>query len=420
VLEKYHFRRLILFRSIVIAVELCVLMLVIYVLNMQLPALEILIMIAAYSACNLLAWIRLQKGISTSQLEFFLQLGIDVLMLAVLFYFSGGSSNPFVSLFLLPLVIVATILPRTYVWAMALIALSCYTLLMVMYVPLEHAEPAMQSTSGFGLHVLGMWFSFLLGVGVILFFVATMAEALRQRDKKLAEAREKYLRDEHVIALGTMAAGAGHELGTPLGTIAVLTNEMQQEYSDQPELLAQIEILRSQVKRCKVTLGQLSASAGQLRAVSGQSENIEDYLRQLFSQWQEMNPNTVMSVELTGHGHPPMIVIDETLKQAFMNLLNNAADASPEKITVHAIYSSEQLSVSIRDFGSGFSDAAMEKVGQAFFTTKKDGHGLGFYLAQAVISRLDGDVKVTNHPEDGACITVQFPLNDLKVYNHDE
>ncbi|TLS77815.1 HAMP domain-containing histidine kinase [Mariprofundus erugo] len=411
---------MILFRSLVIGVELMVLVLAIYMLNVQLPVLDVLVMIGLYVAFNLYAWHCLRQGKLSSERQFFIHLSVDVLMLAVLFYFSGGSSNPFVSLFLLPLVIVATILPKPYVWAMSLIVLGCYTLLMVLYIPLHgganmshiHVVPA---TSGFGLHVLGMWFSFLFGVSVILFFVATMAEALRQRDRKLAEAREKYLRDEHVIALGTMAAGAAHELGTPLGTMAVLTKEMVSEYAGQPELLSQIEILRSQVSRCKLALGQLSASAGQLRAESGRGESVAPYLRNLFSLWQEVHPLTPVAVEMSDTGSSPMIVVDETLKQAIMNLLNNAAEASPSAIAVTASWTEAELRLVIRDFGAGFSDDVMKGMGTPFFTTKQNGHGLGFYLAQAVVSRFGGAVELMNHPEGGACITVLLPLHELKV-----
>lgn len=415
----YHFRRLILFRSLVISVELVVLLLAIYVLKVQLPVLDVLVMIGLYVAFNAYAWRSLRLGKLSTERAFFIHLSVDVFMLAVLFYFSGGSSNPFVSLFLLPLVIVATILPKQYVWAMSLIVLGCYTLLMLLYIPLHgagathiHVVPA---TSGFGLHVLGMWFSFLFGVGVILFFVATMAEALRQRDRKLAEAREKYLRDEHVIALGTMAAGTAHELGTPLGTMAVLTKEMVSEYADQPELLRQIEILRSQVSRCKVALGQLSASAGQLRAENGRGESLAPYLKNLFSLWQQMHPHTPVAVTMGDSGACPMIVVDETLKQALMNLLNNAAEASPEGIAASASWTDEQLRLEIRDFGAGFSDDVMKGMGTPFFTTKQNGHGLGFYLAQAVVSRLGGGVELINHPDGGACITVLLPLHALKV-----
>jgi len=304
----------------VISLELLLLAVAVFMLHVELPLLDILVMIGLYITFNGLTWVRLRKAVSRSELEFFIYLAVDVLMLAVLFYFSGGSSNPFVSLFLLPLVIVATILPKSYVWMMALIVLACYTFLMVVYVPLNDdmriimAHPTSRS-SGFGMHVVGMWFSFLLGVGVVLFFVASMAEALRQRDKKLAEAREKSLRDEHMIVLGTMAAGVAHELGTPLATIAVVTREMERDHSDQPELLADIEILRSQMARCKVALGQLSASAGQLRAESGRGQSLEGYLQQMLGEWQKIHPNTALLVELAGQSHP-IIVVDETLNQA--------------------------------------------------------------------------------------------------------
>jgi two-component system sensor histidine kinase RegB len=290
---------------------------------------------------------------------------------------------------------------------MAAVTLVCYSLLMVINVPLPDPGHNMQH------HVLGMWFSFLLGVGLILFFVVSMAEALRQRNKKLAEARERNLRDEHMVSLGTLAAGAAHELGTPLGTMAILTKEMEQEYRQQPGLVEKIEILRSQVDRCKTTLGQISASAGQMKAESGRSEDVKLYLQQCLARWKEMHPGTTIAVSLNGSDPTPVIVVDETLNQAIINVLNNASDASPEKIELKANWSHSELSLEIIDFGEGLSQATMEELGKPFFTTKKDGHGLGFYLAQAVVHRLGGEVKASNHKQGGACIHIRLPLNKL-------
>ncbi len=405
VIGKYHFRRLLIFRSAVIATEVAAIVLAVHLLGVTLPVRAMLAVIAVHAAFNLLVWMR--RETSASALEFFLHLVVDVLALAGLLFFSGGSGNPFVSMFLLPLVIVAATLPKRYVWIMAAVTLACYSLLMVIHMPLSEAGHNMQH------HVLGMWFSFLLGVGVILFFVVSMAEALRQRDNKLAEAREKNLRDEHMVALGTMAAGAAHELGTPLGTMAVVTHELEQEYSAQPQLLEQLHILRSQVDRCKTTLSHISASAGQLQAVSGHSENVASFLKQIFRQWQEMHANTTMSLNLSGHDPAPRIVVDETLNQAVINLLNNAADASPKNIEVNAAWSDIELHLNIRDFGEGLSQDVLNEIGKPFFTTKKDGHGLGFYLAQAVVLRLGGDMKISNHPDGGASIVIRLPLNKL-------
>lgn len=420
----YNLKRLFVFRTAVIASELAAVGLAVYGLSVALPLLYMLSVIGLYALFNAYVWLRLRKNSSASANEFFLHLVVDVLALAALLYFAGGSSNPFVSLFLLPLVIVAATLPKRYVWGMAAVTLGCYSLLMLIYVPLttgmaghEHGGHAGHAApvADFSLHVLGMWFSFLLGVGLILFFVVSMAEALRQRDQKLAEAREKNLRDEHMVSLGTLAAGAAHELGTPLATMAVLTKEMEQEYRQQPELLQNITILRSQVDRCKATLGQISASAGQMKAESGHSEDVKSCLNHCISRWQDLHPATSIVVTLTGVEPAPTIVVDETLNQAVINVLNNAADASPDKIGLRAAWSAAELDLEIRDFGEGLSPEALQALGKPFFTTKKDGHGLGFYLASEVVRRIGGEMNISNHAEVGALVNIRLPLQKLKT-----
>ncbi|NWF36466.1 HAMP domain-containing histidine kinase [Mariprofundus sp. KV] len=421
----YNLKRLFVFRSAVIASELAAVGLAVYGLAVELPLLYMLSVIGLYTLFNAYLWLRLRKTPSASANEFFLHLVVDVLALAGLLYFAGGSSNPFVSLFLLPLVIVAATLPKRYVWGMAAVTLGCYSLLMLINVPLTqemtghnhgaHAGHGASPAGDFSLHVLGMWFSFLLAVGLILFFVVSMAEALRQRDQKLAEAREKNLRDEHMVSLGTLAAGAAHELGTPLATMAVLTKEMEKEYRQQPELLENIIILRSQVDRCKATLGQISASAGQMKAESGHSEDVKSCLNHCIARWQELHPATSIAISLKGIEPAPTIVVDETLNQAVINVLNNAADASPDSIELNAAWSAVELNLDIRDFGEGLSPAALEALGKPFFTTKKDGHGLGFYLASEVVRRIGGEMSISNHAEGGALVNIRLPLQKLKT-----
>ena len=416
----YSLKRLFVFRSAVIFSELAVIALAIYALNVMLPVYPMLMVIGLYALFNGYVLLRLRRDAYASSNEFFLHLVVDVLALAALLYFAGGSSNPFVSLFLLPLVIVAATLPKRYVWAMAAVTLGCYSLLMIINVPMNqemagHQHHAAQQASSFSLHVLGMWFSFLLGVGLILFFVVSMADALRQRDLKLAEAREQNLRDEHMVALGTLATGAAHELGTPLSTMAVVTKEMENDYSQQPEIVEKVKILRSQVDRCKTAIGQISASAGQIKAESGQQKSVEAYLRNSVVRWQEMHPASSIELDLTGSDPAPFIVVDTTLNQAIINLLNNAAEASKEKIRLSATWTECTLHIEVRDFGEGFSQAALEELGKPFFTTKKDGHGLGFYLAQSVVRRLGGEVTYGNHEEGGAYTCIDLPLQKLMV-----
>ena len=159
---------------------------------------------------------------------------------------------------------------------------------------------------GFEQHVFGMWFGFVLSAGLISYFVVGMANTLRERDRKLAEAREQALRDERLVALGTLAAGAAHELGTPLGTMAILTRELRDDYpiTQFNDLHSKLSILRDQVDRCKEALSVISASTGEARAESGHPMAVDCYLREMIDQWSNQRPDVALEYR-PQTAHPP-------------------------------------------------------------------------------------------------------------------
>ena len=171
---------------------------------------------------TIVTWRWLQSAHAVSDWDIFAQLIADVALLTVLLYFTGGATNPFTMLYLLPLTVAAALLPGIYTWLSAAITISCYSLLLFFYHPLPLAMSLDHGTVN--PHVLGMWSGFVLSACLIAMFIVKMGRSLRERDKLLAEAREKSLKDEQLIVLGTLAAGAAHELGTPLGTMAIIAN----------------------------------------------------------------------------------------------------------------------------------------------------------------------------------------------------
>ncbi|MEK7843317.1 MAG: sensor histidine kinase, partial [Pseudomonadota bacterium] len=201
-----NLQRLFLLRNIALVAQCLTFALAHWVLEMQLPWTEMVTVVTLLAALNLATWVRLRRNWPVSSIEFFAQLLVDVFALSALLYFSGGSTNPFISLYLLPLTIAAAALPWIYTWAMAAITISCYTLLLFYYVPLPHDHS--EHTSEFNLHVSGMWLAFVLSTVLIAWFVVKMGISIRERDKDLALAREQALRNEQIIALGTLAAGA--------------------------------------------------------------------------------------------------------------------------------------------------------------------------------------------------------------------
>ena len=424
-ISTYHLHRLFLFRSSMIVAEILLLTIATRLSDNPLPLSQIMLIIAAYALFHMITWIKRPQTTTISPNYLFAQLGVDVLALTLMLYYTGGANNPFVSLFLLPLLLVAAILPKPYIWSMAVITTISYgTLLLFPYQPthdmshmshmagmaMEHSNAAMNT------HAMGMAASFLFSVVVILFFVVSMAESLRDRERKLATAHENSLRDEHVIALGTLAAGAAHELGTPPGTMAILTKEMEREYADDAELLEQIQILREQVNRCKTTISQMSSSAGQLRATGGKSMVITDYITNITQQWQSEHALTQLETLYPQEKNAPALVVDDTLQQALISLLNNAADAGAQHITLKLDWDNTHLFINIHDDGEGLSDDIQATLGKPFVSTKADGQGLGFYLAQAVISRMGGMINIQNNAEGkGACVHIQLPLQDMRT-----
>ena len=406
-----NLQRIFILRNIAIACELLAIILASRALVMILPLFPLLTIILVHGLFNIITLLRTRRPRPVSSSEFFIQLAFDALMLTALLYFTGGSTNPFVSLFLLPLIVTAVILPSRFVWAMASLTIACYTLLMFFYQPLPHAHHG----TDFDLHVLGMWFGFLLSTGLVTFFVVRMANSLRERDKLLASVQEQALRDQHLISLGTLATGAAHELGTPLATMAVLTGELRHDHTDDADVLEKADMLRSQLDRCKSILSDITASAGQARPEGGSRVAIDDYLKTMVSQLQSLRPTAKIACQLDGTQPAPQILADKTLTQALINILNNAADASIDDIQVEGQWNNESLTLTIQDRGAGLTPQAKTAAGTPFFTTKPDGLGLGLYLARSAIGRLGGQVRLLDRSGGGTQVVVELPLFNIGV-----
>lgn len=405
-----NLQRLFLLRTSAIIVLCIALALVYWIINIKLPWAALIISVAVLITLNFLTWLRLYRNWPVSNIEFFFQLLIDVFSLSALLYFSGGSTNPFVSLYLLPLTITAAVLPWAYTWIMAAITIACYSLLLFNYVALPHDHD--KHLVEFDIHVFGMWLAFVLSTIIIAWFVVKMRLSIRDRDKDLAQAREQAMRNEQIIALGTLAAGAAHELGTPLSTMAIITGELQQEYTKDIEFQDNIRILRDQITHCKQTLTHLLANAGQNRTEDGSGQSADYFLRQVLDKWQLIRPAIKFSYNCNGTQPAPQILNTQILSQSILNLLNNAADASSTCVDIKSSWDQQALYIEIIDDGEGLSDEVAQRAGEVFFTSKAPGQGfgIGLFLANANIERFGGSVHLFNHQNGGACTYVTLPL----------
>lgn len=400
-------RRLVVLRWVAISAQLLTLASVWKLLQLELDWQAMLLTISALAGINCYTWLRLRYSSPVTNQELFAQLCIDVFVLSVLLYYGGGSTNPFVSLFLLPLVIAAATLPPRYSWSMAILTAAAYSLLMVYYIPLPHLHSA--ADIPFNTHVIGMWIGFVISTTVVAYFVVQMAQAVRNRDDTIARVREEILRNERVMALGMQAAGAAHEMGTPLSTMAVVIGELRHDVTDsQLELHDSLTILEEQLRGCKRILDKILANAQDSTAPA--LLPWDQILEEILDEWQLLRPTAQYRYHNTGIQPAPHIHVDVTLRAALMNLLNNAADASPLSFEIYARWDTLSVILEIHDQGEGVSRATELQAGTAFFTTKAEGRGLGLFLANATIERLGGRVRLYNRAPGGATTTLTLPV----------
>jgi two-component system sensor histidine kinase RegB len=274
---------------------------------------------------------------------------------------------------------------------------------------------AMSDKHYFNLHIFGMWFGFVFSAGLVAFFVVELARTLKSQERSLAEARESALRDERVVALGTLAASAAHDMGTPLGTIAIVAHELENDYPSHryPELHERVLIMQQQLDRCKKTLSVMSASAGEMRAESGSIMAVTDYLDDVLKQWRTHQSITKLNFFIDPNiFEGATIIAERTLTHALINILNNAAEASPPEqgIEFHAGWDRKQATIKIRDFGPGFPAEIVELAGKQPVVSKKRGMGVGLFLTYSTISRLGGKIHFDNLESGGASVEITLPL----------
>ncbi len=409
--NKINIQRVIWLRLIVLVGAIAAVWLTTTYLHVELPIFPITLILSIAFVISIASLIRLRMPWPASNNELFAQLVIDVIVLTCLLYYSGGSTNPFAPLFLLPLVLTAATLSGWYAWAMVALTISCYSLLLFFYIPFPESH-AMHGGDGFRLHVLGMWLGFIFSALLVAGFTARMAITVQRQNKKITDLREKHLKHEHVLALGTLAAGAAHELGTPLSTMAILLKDIE---PDSPLSESKLNTLRGQVERCKTILGSISAASGEIRAESGSVSNLDLYLSNLLERWKQTRTDIIVKSDFQGSRPAPSIVVDQTLDQALLNILNNAADASPDNVEINGQWDDQELTLTVSDRGTGLSPELEEKAGASIHSTKQDGMGLGLFLTYTTLERLGGEVRIYNREDGGVKCQINLPLSTIKL-----
>lgn len=396
-----------------------------YGLGIVLPVPAMLATSTTLIVFNLWSVWQLRRGARITDLDLFAGLALDVLVLAVQFGFSGATSNPLVSFFMLPVILGAVMLSPLRAWLIYGLTLIAYAGLavaaahqpmpMIMDMPGKTMpdSPLIDMSS---LHMNGMMFGYAVCAGALVFLIARIRGNLRKRDVELANLRARGLEQEHILRLGLLTAGAAHELGTPLTTLSVILKDWQDlGPPDQTERDADILTMRSQVERCKAIISDILAASGRTRGEGAQKTPLDAFVAGVIAAWRQRHPDVPVEWDIWLDATP--IIADKVLEQALINLMDNAAEASPSGLSVTAYLEEGVLNLTVADSGVGFAPDILAVVGQPYVTTKsgETPRGLGLFLAANTARALNGRLETRNRTAGGAEVGLILPLETLRA-----
>ncbi|MEM1010639.1 MAG: ATP-binding protein [Planctomycetota bacterium] len=336
----------------------------------------------------------------------------DVLLLTTLLFFTGGAANPFTLLYVLHVALAASVLGSRWTWIVVGLVGVCFGFVALVHRPLE---PTSTDVLEGDILLYGQAMALLLVVLLVGYFVSRVVASLRQREAELARVREEAQVGERLAAITTLAAGAAHELGTPLATIAVTSREMElaAEKLGDDALAEDATLVRQQVERCRQILEHLRGDvAGRGTDEPGESdvqacaEAVRDRLR----------PGRREKVIIDFRSPVHAAVAPRALEQALELLVNNAFQAGEAAgidgpVEIDAIQDPFAARVSVIDIGPGMAPEVAARAAEPFFTTKDPGGGmgLGLFLVRLIAEKAGGSFKLNSEVGKGTIATLALP-----------
>ena len=396
--------RLLMLRSGAIAVQLIAVLSVYFLLDYQLALLPLLGVIALEAAFQLVSLFAYRHVSHAKPSVMLMQLTADVLFLTVLLSLSGGATNAFVSLLLLPIMIAAVTLREKGLAYIALLAIAAYSFLLI-NMP-DHSMHQMNMSG----HFVGMWVNFVLSTSVIALVIGAMSRALKDRERVIAKAREKQLRNEQLVTLDGAAAQITHQLATPIANLQLLFEELLEE---QPNNII-VKQMQTPLEQCREQLNSFRALSEQIRV-----NNAKDQIT--ITQLQTaINDTFVLQypgqhIKWSTPSINAILLSDAMLLPAILNLLQNAAIANQKqgKTELELSWELDQqdqcIDLLIRDFGDGFTPSQLAELGGQVMPSEQ-GMGLAVLLSNVTFERLNGSLTLFNHKEGGAVAKVQLAI----------
>jgi two-component system sensor histidine kinase RegB len=395
-------------RSVAIIIQIVLIFFVNIALQYQLPWTPLLTIIGLEIVFTLTSFVyykqpqMLNQKTVPQQKAILIQTSADIVFLSFLLFFSGGATNAFVSLLLIPIAIAAVTLTPILLSFVALLAISSYSVLLWL-LPMSVMHGNMEG------HFIGMGMNFLFSALVVAIVVGKMARSINKQQRAIAHYRENLLKQEQVTSLGVASAQVTHQLATPITTVQLLADELSDDFPDNDV----IKDMQIQLTRCRESLDDFREMVFSIKEQRISPMNTKTLLNQIKHNIEVNYPEVILDIS-SSHQQDVVIMADAALMPAILNLINNAIRATKSNNSAALSISSElcdkNWQLIIRDYGKGFTLKKLSELGVRPVASNQ-GLGMAVFLSHASLERLGGKLALTNHVDGGAMVTLSLPLH---------
>ncbi len=381
-----------------------------YIIKIEIPLIETLLIIFLSIIVNFYSYYEERKNKSISNIKAFSYLLFDTLQLGFLLFLTGGIINPFSILILAPVITSASYLPASMTVILSSISIVIIILLNFYFVPLDlGSEFYLPDIYSFGLVA-----SLIITVIFIAIYSYLFASSSRKISNALSVSKLQILNQKKITEVGSLSAAAAHELGTPLNTIFLVLNDLLKEKKlvEDKNIVKDIILLKSQAERCREILKRLSTNPQKLKDKFLDKVRITDLIKINF---EKFNKNKKLDIKLIPINNEPKIIYKDEIMYALGNIIQNAVIYSNDVITAKISYLEKKVKIIISDDGIGFPKDIIDKLGEPYISKNKQGMGLGIFISKNLIENMGGFLKFYNSQDGNAVVEIIFDNSILNI-----
>ena len=383
---------------------------VFFILNIQIPFYETLIIVLFSLVINFYSYLEERKNKTISNIKAFLYLLFDTLQLGILLFLTGGIINPFSILILAPVITSASYLPALLTVILSFISIIIIIILSFFFIPLDLGNNFILPD----IYNFGLVASLIITVIFIAIYAYIFASSSRKISNALSVSKLQILNQKKITEVGSLSAATAHELGTPLNTIFLIINDLikDKNLNKDQNIIKDFLLLKSQAERCKEILQKLSKNPLKLKDKFLDKVKISDLIKINFDKF---NKNKKLNLIENFKNNEPEITFKDEIMYAFGNIIQNAVRYSEDNVLVELLYLKKNVLIKIENDKSGFPKDILDKLGEPYISKNSEGMGLGIFIAKNLIENMGGKISFYNSKENSAVVEISYDNSILMI-----